>query len=223
MTPLAETTIAAILTLMVFSYLVRDNPLYQIASHLLVAVGVAYAVVVAIHGVLWPRLLQPLAQGGSGRLPLLIPLLLSLMLLARAVPRGRPFGRPALAYLTGVGLALAVGGALLGTLIPQVDASMISLLPGEGGSLMGVANQLLVVIGTILILLSFLYYRGPPTPPGEVAPVPDRLISVQRVGRGLLMLVLGALFGSLTVTYLTLLIGRWDFLLNDWLRPLLGL
>ena len=75
--------IAAILTIMVYSYLLGDNPLFRIAEHLLVGSAIAYAVVIAIHSVLIPRLFSRLA---SGQWLYLIPLLLGILLLAKIRP-----------------------------------------------------------------------------------------------------------------------------------------
>ncbi len=209
-------TLSALLTLMVYSYLLRDNPLYRLAEHLLVAAGVAYALTVAVHAVLLPRLLLPLLREGTGRADLLIPLALGLLLLARALPRGSRLGNPGLAYLIGVGVALAVGGALVGTLLPQAMATMLPVLPSPTLSPQDALNNGLVVAGTVLVLLSFLYVRRSEPSPSE------RPALWRQPGRWFLMIALGSLFGGTSLTLLSLLAGRLDFLLNGWLRPLLG-
>ena len=50
------------LTLMVYSYLLGDNPLYRLAVHLLVGVGMGYASVVIIFRVLYPTLIAPFVE-----------------------------------------------------------------------------------------------------------------------------------------------------------------
>jgi hypothetical protein len=42
--------IAALLTMMVYSYLLGDNPLYRLAEHVFIGSSVAYAVVVHSRG-----------------------------------------------------------------------------------------------------------------------------------------------------------------------------
>ncbi|MFQ5886612.1 MAG: hypothetical protein ACE5II_05205, partial [Anaerolineae bacterium] len=81
MRELLGTWVAALLTLMVFSYLVSDNPLYRLAEHLFVGSALGYAIVVAIQDVLLPRL-STLARDPVTYWHLFIPLLLGLLLLA---------------------------------------------------------------------------------------------------------------------------------------------
>jgi hypothetical protein len=37
-----------------------------------------------------------------------------------------------------------------------------------------------------------------------------------------LMIAFGALLGGTILTYTSVLVGRWDFLINDWLLELIG-
>ena len=217
------TTVAAILTLMVYSYLLRDNPLYRLAEHLLVATSVAYAFVVTIHLVIIPRLLVPLIHTPAARADLLIPLVLGLLLLAKAVPRGSRLGNLSLAYIVGMGVALATSGALVGTLLPQTIATMLPLAPSGAVSLPTVVGNVLLIVGTLAVLSSFTFVtsrRADPADGTSTQPVPALW---RQVGRWFLMITFGAIFGGTTLTYMALLVGRWDFLLNEWLRPLLGL
>jgi hypothetical protein len=50
-----EVWISAGLTLMVYSFLYRDNPLYKIAEHLLVGVSAAYFMALGFWTTLWPN------------------------------------------------------------------------------------------------------------------------------------------------------------------------
>ena len=52
-------SIAFIFTLMIFSYLLGDNPLYRIAAYFFVGVSAGYIASAAFWQVLWPRLLLP--------------------------------------------------------------------------------------------------------------------------------------------------------------------
>lgn len=224
MPDLFTTTVAAILTLFVYSYLLRDNPLYRLAEHLLVATSVAYALIVAFHAVLRPRLLVPLQTDAVGRPDLLIPLVLGVLLLSKSVPRGARLGNPSLGFLVGTGLGLAMGGALLGTLIPQARATMLPIIPGGGVTPLDSLSNLIILIGTLTVLFSFLYVRGQQAVrvDGGEGVVP-RQPPWRTVGRWFLMVAFGSIFGGLTLTYLSLLVGRLDFLINDWLLRLFGL
>ena len=122
---LLSTIFGLILTLMVFSYLLDDNPLFRVAVYIFIGVSAGYAATVVCYQVLSPKLLAPLRTGDPNQLLLtVIPLFLSISLLAKLTPRISWIGNFAMAVLVGVGAAAALGGAVLGTLIPQVQAAM---------------------------------------------------------------------------------------------------
>ena len=75
--------VAFVLTLMGFSFVLGDNPLYRLAEHLFVGTAAGYAVVVAYHSILRPRLFLPLADDYVANWHLFIPLLLGLLLLGK--------------------------------------------------------------------------------------------------------------------------------------------
>jgi hypothetical protein len=52
--------IAAALTLFIFSFLYKDNPLYKFAEHLFVGVSAGYIVVQQFWQVLFPNLIEPM-------------------------------------------------------------------------------------------------------------------------------------------------------------------
>src|SRR5574339_456647 len=88
--------IAALLTLGIFSFLYKDNPVYKFCEHLFVGVSAGYWVVLTFFSVVRPNLLDPLWVGffGPGSGPtaqtwfLFIPLILGVMLFSRFFPRG---------------------------------------------------------------------------------------------------------------------------------------
>lgn len=107
-------------TIMILSYLIGDNPLYRIASYTFVGVSAGYIATIAYWHVLLPKLILPFISGGSSERVLLgVPLLFSTLVLMKISPRLTRLASPAMAYLVGVGTALAIGGALSGTLVPQ--------------------------------------------------------------------------------------------------------
>ena len=74
--------IGLILTLLIFSYLIGDNPLFRIAVYIFVGVSAGYVAVVAFWQVLWPDLLRPFFTGTMmQKVTLLIPFVLSGLLL----------------------------------------------------------------------------------------------------------------------------------------------
>ena len=57
------TTVAAVLTLCVFSFLYRDNPLYKFVEHLFVGIAAGYVLAVQFHNVFVPNIWHPLVSG----------------------------------------------------------------------------------------------------------------------------------------------------------------
>ena len=54
--------VAAILTLCIFSFLYKDNPLYKLAEHLFVGVSAGYQLVVLYHQYLMVKMIAPLTE-----------------------------------------------------------------------------------------------------------------------------------------------------------------
>jgi len=124
-----------LLTLMILSYLIGDNPAFRVAVYIFVGVSAGYVAAVAWWQVLYPKVFVPLLTGSFlERLLALIPLVLGVLLLMKLSPRTAWLGTPSVAFLVGVGAAVAVGGAVMGTLIPQTQASYTVFNLTGGGS-----------------------------------------------------------------------------------------
>jgi len=212
--------VAAILTLCVFSYLLGDNVLYRLAEHLFVAVAVGYVCIVALHQVLWAKLLSPmlsaLSDGNMGRLLLLlVPLALGLLLLFKSSRRAGPlswFGNLSVAFLLGVGAAVAIGGALLGTLLPQVQgASDLTRYVTRYGTVLGLLSGVLVIVGTIGVLLHFYFGAGE----GRMVQLRSSLVRIWGgLGWWFVLITFGALLATVFLSRLPLLMGRIQFLID---------
>lgn len=207
--------VAGGLTLLVFSRLLGDNPAFRFAQYLFVGVSLGYAFVVVYHQVLRPAAVGLVASAGTpSALGLrLAPWLLGLLLLTRLSGR-QTFSWLAnipLAVLFGVGTALAIGGALLGTLLPQISDTIRPV----GGDPLQAVGAALLVLGVVLTLCYFYF-----TLPRETAG--GRVVAFgASVGRWLLMVAFGFFFAGGLLTYLTALNTRLEFIVN-WLRAPLG-
>jgi len=206
--------VAFILTLMVFSYLIHDNPLYRLAQHILVGAVAGYAIVVAYHSVLRPRLAMPLIENPAGNALLIVPILLSALLIMKSRRSLAWLGNTAMAYMFGVGAALAIGGALIGSLATQVKASWLVMQP-SGYSvdiISNVISALLIILGTTGTLMYFYYGKSSTNAVGRG--VAGIRMAWGRVGKWFILIALGAIFASLMISRVSLLIGRIRFLLD---------
>ncbi len=207
--------VAVVLTLLVFSRLLGDNPAYRFAQYLFVGVSLGYALVVVYHQVLRPAALSLLASVNDP--PILglrlVPWLLGLLLLTRLTKRQSLswLANLPLALLFGVGTALAVGGALLGTLWPQI----LDTARPIGSDPLQAVGAVLLVLGVVLTLCYF-YFTVPQATLG------GRVVALGAgIGRWLLMVAFGFFFAGGLLTYLTALNARLEFLVN-WFRAPLG-
>jgi hypothetical protein len=213
--------LAALLTILVFTYLVRDTFLFRIASSLLVGTAIGFICAVVIRNVflpLIPRLVDDLFGLPASWLAFVIdvlPVVLGVSLFAKLTPnfRSTTFSNLGLAYLFGIGAALAIGGALSGALVPQLTATMISLAPQSES--LGWINSLLIVIGTLGAFLAFRFIQPGPRPWQRAYDMVTR--GWGTIGRGFIMVAFGGLLASVIAARVSALVGQLYFLLHDWL------
>jgi hypothetical protein len=204
---------AVILTLMVLSRIIGDNPLFRIAQYLFVGISLGLAFVISYHQVLRPAVVSLISGGSNAWLLYGVPMLLGVLLLTRITRRQELswLANIPLALVFGVGSALAVGGAVAGTLAPQI---LDTARPLEGSPAQ-MAGVVVLGLGTIVTLASFYY-----TAPREGTS--GRLVALaSMIGHWLLMIAFGFFFASAMQTYLSALTERLSFLL-DWFRALFG-
>jgi hypothetical protein len=226
------TWVAFGLTILAYAYLGKEIPffdaVYRIVAYIFVGVALGYAAVLAWHGVLVPRLITNL---GAREWFYLVPLLLCLILLTRVRRSWQQISRLTLAFLFGVGAALAVGGALVGTLLPQVQATFASLNPAhyqaraaQEGVWAGsyVLDAVLVAVGTVSSLLYFTFTTS--TGESNLEKTGGRIRQVAGgFGKIFIMFTFGALFATGAISRIALLVDRIRFLIET-LRPvILGL
>jgi len=198
------------LTFLILTYLVLgDNPLYKLALHIFVGALMGYS-----FGIVAREIVLTLLQLPDERL-LLVPLAMGLWLLGfKGVPRLAYVGNFAVAYLVGVGAAVALGGALLGALVPQVEATARAL---SGDSLL---DGMLIVVGTICTLMAFNFAAPKQVGLGGIWARGVGLLA--GVGRIFLIFAFGAAFAGALTASLSILIGRIQYII-DFLVSLLGI
>lgn len=215
------------LTLMAFSYVLGDNALFRLTIHLFIGVSAGYAAVVAWYSVVFPRLILPLINGTqSERLFVLFPLALSGLLIFKATPRLSRLGNPAVAYLVGVGVATIIGGAVMGTIFPQVMASInlfdLDAARQTGSSLpMQLVQALFILVGTLTTLIYFHF--GARQKLGAVPRRPEWMEVLALIGQIFIAITFGVIFAGVFVASLTALIGRVYFITDFILRLFPGL
>lgn len=204
--------VGALLTLLVFSYLLGDTPLFRLAQAVFVGVTIGYATTVAVHLVLLPLLFYPLADDFQKNALILIPPLLGgILLLLKLRPSWGALGNIPIGFLFGVGSALAIGGALSGALLPQLGTALVSFSPRQNADTL--VNNVILTVGTIGALLSFRFVTGGDRPAVQMLDALARRWGY--VGRWFILIAFGAIFAGTAVSRISILVSRVYYLLHD--------
>ncbi|HUN07568.1 MAG TPA: hypothetical protein PLQ56_13250 [Aggregatilineales bacterium] len=198
-----------VLTLMVFSYLLGDNILYRLALAVFVGLSAGYLTLVTLDTVLIPWANQTLLNSAAGLgLPVIgvIPFGLALLLLLKGVPRYGRLGNAALAFLIGVGTAVALVGAIVGTLIPLARAT------GSAVQL-DALNGFLLFLGVAGTLIYFQYLARRTSSGGTQRTLPGRALGF--AGQLVVVITLGAIYAGAILTSLTIFSDRLLFVLSQ--------
>lgn len=233
--------VGAFLTLAIFSFLYRDNPFYKFAEHLFVGISAAYWMAIGIWTTMVPNLLCRLCPGwvnglagsdclcppasqvsGYDRWIFLVPLSLGIIVLMRLSPKGGWIGRWSLAFIVGITAGLNLVRYMQSDFMAQVQATMITLLPGWQGTghffghlslamdgpLVQTFSAWVVFFGTFCGLIYFFFSKEHKGWFGGAS----------RFGIWVLMITFGAGFGYTVMARISLLVGRFHYIFGDWIH-----
>lgn len=189
------TTMTALFTLAIFSFLYRDNPVYRVAEHVFAGLSAGYFAGLIYQSVLVQQLWQPLVGGDYW---LILPGVLGALMFARLASKWSWLSRVALAFVIGANSGILLMQQLHGIVLPQVAETFINLDTIKGA---------LIVIGVVCTLFYF-YFSKPHT---------GVLGGVATVGIWFIMVSFGSHFGYTVMARVSLLIGRVQFLMITWL------
>ena len=207
--------IGAFITLCCFSFLWKDNPLYRFTESLFVGVSAGYYLsVVYFHQVLKPNLLAKLFPSfftspdavATADYWLIIPGFLGCLMLLRFSQKFAWVSRFTVAFVMGVSTGLTIVTSAQQYLIPQIAKAIKPII--VAGNIWQSFSNFVLVLGSIACLFYFFFsteHRGPVY--GNLA----------KIGIWFLMISFGASFGATVMGRISLLIGRFSFLLHDWL------
>jgi len=201
--------IIAFFTLSLFSFLYRDNPFYKLAEHIFAGLSAGYYVGLIWHSIILQQMINPMFD--NGKWYLVFPGLLGVLMFSRFFKKYHWISRISLAFVMGNTAGIFLLSELHGKVLPQMQSTMNSLVPGRGvgGYILG----LIVVVGVLSTLLYFYFSREHKGLLGGTA----------KVGIWFIMVSFGAHFGYTVMARISLLIGRVQFLINDWCGSIIGL
>lgn len=219
------------LTIMVLSYIIGDNFLFRLAISIFIGFASGYAAILILYNVLWYQVLVPVYQMiSTGNMEnfltyathVLPAVILGIWMLTKLSPRFSRGGTPVLAFLTGVGAATVIAGAVRGTIFPQIGASAnllnIQAGPSELNELVGwFINGMIILLGTVTTLI---YFKFGVKRQEEGVPVQRSVILeyLSVAGQVFIVITLGVLFAGVYIATLAALIDRvrflWETILN---------
>lgn len=218
------TLIAFFLTILVLSYVLGDNALFRFVMMVFVGISAGYAAVLMYYQVLLPRLISPLLTLPTPEKTVyIIPAVLGILLLFKLSPRLSALGNPSMALLTGVGAAIAIGGAVTGTLFGQINGA---ILPFDlaGVQVGNWATQLfggIVLLGGTICSLAYFHFGARKKDGENTGSQPGLIQILGRIGQVFIAITLGALFAGVLSAALAALIERLAFLINV-IKPLIS-
>jgi hypothetical protein len=198
--------VATGLTLFIFSFLYKDNPLFKLAENLYVGVSVGYTIVKTYDTVIVHLIWKPIVENGEWAL--LVPVAIGMLMLTRYVPKAAWLSRYAFAFIVGVGSGLAIPRVISSYILKQIEDTvrpLMVMVPGEGLTFTfnvlnpaSSLNTIIILLGVSSVLFYF-FFSVEHTGPGR---------AVARTGILFLMISFGAAFGYTVMARMSLLIGR---------------
>lgn len=197
--------VAALFTLAIYSFLYKENPLYRLGEHLVVGISMGYFIVVTYDQVIKPRLIDAIAS--EHQYILFIPAILGLLYMTRFFPKIAWLSRYPIAFIMGTSMGVGFPLTIKASVLRQLEATILPLYE-TGMPWQIVAGNIVLVLGTLAALIYFFFskpHKGPFFGTGS------------KIGIWVIMIGFGATFGFTVMGRISLLIGRIQFLLNDWL------
>tara|TARA_B100000401_G_scaffold172194_1_gene115302 strand:+ start:1117 stop:1851 length:735 start_codon:yes stop_codon:yes gene_type:complete len=197
--------LVVLMTLSIFSYLYGDNFFYKSAEHIFVGVSAGYIFAITFWDQIYPNLLGRLFPsfidaGYDFDISYIIPLILGVFMILRLVPSLSWLARISIAYIVGMAAGLKFYVFINSNILFQIKSSAIDF----SLSYFEIFNQLIILIGVICGLIYFFFSKEHKGTIGKIS----------KLGVYFLMIKFGASFGFAVMGRISLLIGRFDELIE---------
>ena len=197
--------LVVLMTLSIFSYLYGDNFFYKSAEHIFVGVSAGYIFAITFWDQIYPNLLGRLFPsyidaGYDFDISYIIPFILGIFMILRLVPSLSWLARISIAYIVGMAAGLKFYVFINSNILFQIKSSAIDF----SLSYFEIFNQLIILIGVICGLIYFFFSKEHKGTIGKIS----------KLGVYFLMIKFGASFGFAVMGRISLLIGRFDELIE---------
>ncbi len=190
------TLIMGSLAMMAWSIMYRETFWYRIAEDLTVGVMGGY-VMARLTLTTYDDFIKPLF---AGQLINIIPILLGLGMWMQLSQRYRWVARTPLSFITGIGAAIAMKGAMYGNILVPIK----TMATPVNGDVFATLNHVIAAVATITAVMYFFFtikHEGPLKP-------------VSQTGRILMMIGFGSVAGSSVISNTTFLYDRAQWFVN---------
>jgi len=200
--------LGAFLTLGILSFLYKDNAWYKLSEAVFVGISAGFW----FATLFWDNLVGKFWDGKGEEPMLWVGAALGLLMLFRLLPKVGWLSRWPLAFIVGATSGLWLMNYLASNIMSQVQATILPVFSSGFGAgfdadLATIVGNLVIFVGTFTGLVYFFFSKEHKGVFGGAA----------RVGIFFIMITFGASFGYTVMSRMSLLIGRIDFLLGDWL------
>ena len=198
LTPELQVWVAAIATLGIFSFLLKENPVYRFFEYTVVGMAAAHSVVME-----WDNYTKPFFRDyviKEGQYYLLTAAVIGLLYYTR-------YMKPEVQWLSRYPIALSVGSGI-GYSLAYDPRPFLVQLRGTFSNLTHINNWIYLAV-FCLVVLYFIFTLGKEKPAMQVA---------SKSARYAMMISFGIAFGNTVQGRFSLLLGRLTFLLQDWLH-----
>lgn len=202
--------IGAILTLGIFSFLYKDNPVYKVCESIFVGVSAGYWGITYFFDNIYKKFWLEAVVADDKNLMLYGGAILGVLFLTRLYGKISWVARWPLAFIVGATAGLYMMNYFVTNAMNQVASTIMDVIArGDTGNidLVQTFGTLVILVGVVSGLVYFFFSKEHKGAFGGVA----------KVGVWFLMVTFGASFGYTVMSRMSLLIGRMDFLLGDWL------
>jgi hypothetical protein len=191
--------VGVFITLMVLSFLYKENPFFRLTEYVFIGLATGYAFVAGLR-LFVNQALNPILVYGD--LTFIVPLLLGALFYAQFTKKYSALYRVPLSLSIGYGLGITIWSYFATYFMKQVIATMVPLFTGD---LLTTFDNIILVAGTILSLSYFILHREQKGVWGGFT----------KVGKYFIIATLGAVFGSTVLGRMAILIQRVQFLVGD--------
>ncbi|MEW5795932.1 MAG: hypothetical protein AB1772_06180 [Candidatus Zixiibacteriota bacterium] len=203
---LFQVWLVALVTLALFSFMYRDNPVYRVAEHIFAGLTAGYQVGLIWDTIIVQQLWNPMLGGEWWKF---VPGVLGVLMFSRLSGKWSWVSRTSLAFVMGTTAGIFLISELHGRVLPQMQDTMLPLDGGDGFG--ATLLSVIVVLGVLSTLIYFYFSKEHIGTLGAAA----------KLGIWFIMISFGAHFGYTVMGRVSLLIGRVHFLIEDWIGSFL--